>query len=233
MWPKGDVLANLNEATRVFGERAGGNVNQAVEADFNVFQENVDDVGAGLEKNLTDPTLKDELGRIIKDKRFERMGRSERAALRDLLSRSEKAIDEAKVKEAEAKKKPVKGTEDAENEKSATGVDSNIKVGEGQAQGKGGSGPKGKGKGKGKPGSKKARGSDDAKRPKDEEAESKDADKAKPSQEEITDDTRKNKPRPVVSGEEASGDSAQVNACLLYTSPSPRDRQKSRMPSSA
>jgi hypothetical protein len=24
-----------------------------------------------------------------------------------------------------------------------------------------------------------------------------------------------------------------VNACLLYTSPSPRDRQKSRMPSSA
>ena len=28
---------------------------------------------------------------------------------------------------------------------------------------------------------------------------------------------------------EASG----VNACLLYTSPSPRDRQKSRMPSSA
>ena len=26
---------------------------------------------------------------------------------------------------------------------------------------------------------------------------------------------------------------AQVHACLLYTSPSPRDRQKSRMPSSA
>ena len=25
----------------------------------------------------------------------------------------------------------------------------------------------------------------------------------------------------------------QVNSCLLYTSPSPRDRQKSRMPSSA
>ena len=25
----------------------------------------------------------------------------------------------------------------------------------------------------------------------------------------------------------------QLNACLLYTSPSPRDRQKSRMPSSA
>ena len=25
----------------------------------------------------------------------------------------------------------------------------------------------------------------------------------------------------------------QVNACLLYTSPSPRDREKSRMPSSA
>ena len=25
----------------------------------------------------------------------------------------------------------------------------------------------------------------------------------------------------------------KVNACLLYTSPSPRDRQKSRMPSSA
>ena len=30
---------------------------------------------------------------------------------------------------------------------------------------------------------------------------------------------------------EASG--AQVQVCLLYTSPSPRDRQKSRMPSSA
>ena len=26
---------------------------------------------------------------------------------------------------------------------------------------------------------------------------------------------------------------AQLDACLLYTSPSPRDRQKSRMPSSA
>ena len=26
---------------------------------------------------------------------------------------------------------------------------------------------------------------------------------------------------------------ARSNACLLYTSPSPRDRQKSRMPSSA
>ena len=26
---------------------------------------------------------------------------------------------------------------------------------------------------------------------------------------------------------------AKTNACLLYTSPSPRDRQKSRMPSSA
>ena len=26
---------------------------------------------------------------------------------------------------------------------------------------------------------------------------------------------------------------SQLNACLLYTSPSPRDRQKSRMPSSA
>ena len=26
---------------------------------------------------------------------------------------------------------------------------------------------------------------------------------------------------------------ARANACLLYTSPSPRDRQKSRMPSSA
>ena len=26
---------------------------------------------------------------------------------------------------------------------------------------------------------------------------------------------------------------AQDNGCLLYTSPSPRDRQKSRMPSSA
>ena len=29
------------------------------------------------------------------------------------------------------------------------------------------------------------------------------------------------------------GPSRRVHACLLYTSPSPRDRQKSRMPSSA
>ena len=29
------------------------------------------------------------------------------------------------------------------------------------------------------------------------------------------------------------GEVAQVGPCLLYTSPSPRDRQKSRMPSSA
>ena len=31
----------------------------------------------------------------------------------------------------------------------------------------------------------------------------------------------------------ASGDLEILNTCLLYTSPSPRDRQKSRMPSSA
>ena len=31
----------------------------------------------------------------------------------------------------------------------------------------------------------------------------------------------------------APTDKFQVKACLLYTSPSPRDRQKSRMPSSA
>ena len=31
----------------------------------------------------------------------------------------------------------------------------------------------------------------------------------------------------------ANGISHGVNTCLLYTSPSPRDRQKSRMPSSA
>ena len=30
-----------------------------------------------------------------------------------------------------------------------------------------------------------------------------------------------------------SGDFIHLNVCLLYTSPSPRDRQKSRMPSSA
>ena len=31
----------------------------------------------------------------------------------------------------------------------------------------------------------------------------------------------------------ATFDKTQFNICLLYTSPSPRDRQKSRMPSSA
>ena len=29
------------------------------------------------------------------------------------------------------------------------------------------------------------------------------------------------------------GDTVNIRTCLLYTSPSPRDRQKSRMPSSA
>ena len=33
--------------------------------------------------------------------------------------------------------------------------------------------------------------------------------------------------------EEGNEDIDLINACLLYTSPSPRDRQKSRMPSSA
>ena len=33
--------------------------------------------------------------------------------------------------------------------------------------------------------------------------------------------------------EQAGGDSDDDEPCLLYTSPSPRDRQKSRMPSSA
>ena len=32
---------------------------------------------------------------------------------------------------------------------------------------------------------------------------------------------------------EIADDTSPPNACLLYTSPSPRDRQKSRMPSSA
>ena len=31
----------------------------------------------------------------------------------------------------------------------------------------------------------------------------------------------------------SSGETPSVSSCLLYTSPSPRDRQKSRMPSSA
>ena len=34
-------------------------------------------------------------------------------------------------------------------------------------------------------------------------------------------------------GEFANKEEAQAMVCLLYTSPSPRDRQKSRMPSSA
>ena len=38
-------------------------------------------------------------------------------------------------------------------------------------------------------------------------------------------------------GQRADGDSSELSisvcSCLLYTSPSPRDRQKSRMPSSA
>ena len=33
--------------------------------------------------------------------------------------------------------------------------------------------------------------------------------------------------------EKKSEEAAKVDTCLLYTSPSPRDRQKSRMPSSA
>ena len=32
---------------------------------------------------------------------------------------------------------------------------------------------------------------------------------------------------------QADGQNVQIDRCLLYTSPSPRDRQKSRMPSSA
>ena len=34
-------------------------------------------------------------------------------------------------------------------------------------------------------------------------------------------------------GPNGSGKSTTIKVCLLYTSPSPRDRQKSRMPSSA
>ena len=39
----------------------------------------------------------------------------------------------------------------------------------------------------------------------------------------------------VAEGDEVAVDQpiAEVETCLLYTSPSPRDRQKSRMPSSA
>ena len=37
----------------------------------------------------------------------------------------------------------------------------------------------------------------------------------------------------VVDGDIRIDGTGDLNACLLYTSPSPRDRQKSRMPSSA
>ena len=36
-----------------------------------------------------------------------------------------------------------------------------------------------------------------------------------------------------VAGDMAADATVSVTSCLLYTSPSPRDRQKSRMPSSA
>ena len=39
--------------------------------------------------------------------------------------------------------------------------------------------------------------------------------------------------RPVSIKEKTKGGKQRPNTCLLYTSPSPRDRQKSRMPSSA
>ena len=37
----------------------------------------------------------------------------------------------------------------------------------------------------------------------------------------------------VKQGDSISLEGIAINSCLLYTSPSPRDRQKSRMPSSA
>ena len=37
----------------------------------------------------------------------------------------------------------------------------------------------------------------------------------------------------VINDEKLEGDDLLLTDCLLYTSPSPRDRQKSRMPSSA
>ena len=37
----------------------------------------------------------------------------------------------------------------------------------------------------------------------------------------------------VLEGRDAAGKGSTIKRCLLYTSPSPRDRQKSRMPSSA
>ena len=36
-----------------------------------------------------------------------------------------------------------------------------------------------------------------------------------------------------ISNAEKSAEDAVINSCLLYTSPSPRDRTRSRMPSSA
>ena len=42
-----------------------------------------------------------------------------------------------------------------------------------------------------------------------------------------------NPDRDVISNVETYKDLVDVCVCLLYTSPSPRDRQKSRMPSSA
>ena len=44
---------------------------------------------------------------------------------------------------------------------------------------------------------------------------------------------KNNRPRYVVLTEEGYQELVQDQACLLYTSPSPRDRTRSRMPSSA
>ena len=41
------------------------------------------------------------------------------------------------------------------------------------------------------------------------------------------------KPVNLIGGQVFAGATRQMEICLLYTSPSPRDRQKSRMPSSA
>ena len=49
----------------------------------------------------------------------------------------------------------------------------------------------------------------------------------------IKDYAETNKINQLVVGVSGGVDSAVVSTCLLYTSPSPRDRQKSRMPSSA
>ena len=119
----GDVVAPLDSNVKLFTRTAPTKADAETAANtdaLTVFQEDVQDVGAALEADPTDPASLEDLKGLIKDKRFASLPREERSRLRGLQTKAAKATKEAEAQEKaaeEAAKKKAKDEEKAAVEK--------------------------------------------------------------------------------------------------------------------